>query len=136
MASTNKTANLHLNQWEASDPVIRQDFNADNAALDAAVSAKARIVTGTYTGDGSTSRTISLGGRPKAVLLMTREGFMGTTSYGPYYYGGLALDGSSCQRDGLNILSVSDAGFTVYYRSSTKINSNESNTTFHYLAVF
>lgn len=36
MASTNKTANLHLNQWAASDPVLREDFNADNAALDAA----------------------------------------------------------------------------------------------------
>ena len=36
MASTNKTANIHLNQWAASDPVLREDFNADNAAIDAA----------------------------------------------------------------------------------------------------
>ena len=36
MSSTNKTANLHLNQWVATDPVLREDFNADNAALDAA----------------------------------------------------------------------------------------------------
>ena len=34
MASTNKTANLHLNQWEPGDPVLREDFNADNARLD------------------------------------------------------------------------------------------------------
>lgn len=38
MASTNKTANLHLNQWTADDPVLREDFNADNAAIDAAFS--------------------------------------------------------------------------------------------------
>lgn len=36
MASTNKTANLHLNQWVATDPVLREDFNADNAAVDTA----------------------------------------------------------------------------------------------------
>lgn len=37
MASTNKTAVLKLNQWVASDPVLREDFNADNAKLDDAV---------------------------------------------------------------------------------------------------
>jgi len=34
MSSTNKTANLGLNQWEASDAVQMADFNADNAKLD------------------------------------------------------------------------------------------------------
>lgn len=51
MASTNKTANLHLNQWAASDPVLRSDFNADNTALDTAIAAipakKIREVTTT-----------------------------------------------------------------------------------------
>jgi len=37
MASSNKTAYLKLNQWAASDPVLRADFNADNAILDAAL---------------------------------------------------------------------------------------------------
>lgn len=36
MASTNHTPNLGLNQWEANDPVLREDFNADNAKIDAA----------------------------------------------------------------------------------------------------
>ncbi|NLH00495.1 MAG: hypothetical protein GX488_01105 [Clostridiales bacterium] len=39
MASTNKTANLGLNQWVLSDPVLMEDFNADNLKIDAAVSA-------------------------------------------------------------------------------------------------
>lgn len=41
MASTNKTTHLRLNQWVGSDPVLRTDFNLDNAKLDAAVTARA-----------------------------------------------------------------------------------------------
>jgi len=37
MASTNKTENLGLNQWAASDAVEMEDFNADNSRLDAAL---------------------------------------------------------------------------------------------------
>lgn len=39
MSSSNKTAKLGLNQWAASDPVLREDFNADNQALEAAFAA-------------------------------------------------------------------------------------------------
>ncbi|MGN1004408.1 MAG: hypothetical protein ACI4O5_06165 [Oscillospiraceae bacterium] len=34
-----KTENYQLNQWDAADPIRREDFNADNAALDAALNA-------------------------------------------------------------------------------------------------
>ncbi|MEG2814867.1 MAG: hypothetical protein RR885_01460 [Oscillospiraceae bacterium] len=37
MASTNKTANLSLNQWTLDDPFLMEDFNADNRKLDAAI---------------------------------------------------------------------------------------------------
>ena len=37
MSSQSKTPNLQLNQWAASDPVVRTDFNADNVRIDAAV---------------------------------------------------------------------------------------------------
>lgn len=39
MPSTSKTDNLSLNQWAASDGVCREDFNADNAIIDTAISA-------------------------------------------------------------------------------------------------
>ena len=39
MASTSKTPCLNLNQWSPDDPVLREDFNADNAAIDTAFSA-------------------------------------------------------------------------------------------------
>lgn len=37
MASTNKTANLALNQWVLTDPLLMEDMNADNQKIDAAV---------------------------------------------------------------------------------------------------
>ena len=39
MASTNKTANLDLNQWSLSDKPEMADFNADNTKIDTVVSA-------------------------------------------------------------------------------------------------
>lgn len=39
MASTNKTANLGLNQWVLTDPLLMEDMNKDNQKLDAAVGA-------------------------------------------------------------------------------------------------
>ena len=35
----NYTKNYQLNQWEASDRVLREDFNSDNAKIDAALGA-------------------------------------------------------------------------------------------------
>ncbi|MBR5534513.1 MAG: hypothetical protein IKU62_06675 [Ruminiclostridium sp.] len=43
MASTNKTSNLRLNQWEGSDPILRTDFNQDNSKIDQAVNARALV---------------------------------------------------------------------------------------------
>ena len=37
--ATNQTANYDLNQWLSTDQVLRTDFNADNAKLDAALGA-------------------------------------------------------------------------------------------------
>ena len=34
-----KTSNYDLNQWDAGDRVLREDFNADNATIDAALAA-------------------------------------------------------------------------------------------------
>ena len=39
--STNRTPNFNLCQWEATDPVLRADFNQDNAKIDTALSSQA-----------------------------------------------------------------------------------------------
>ena len=43
--ATNQTTNYHLNQWEPTNQVLRTDFNADNAKLDAALAEKAEVET-------------------------------------------------------------------------------------------
>ena len=51
-----KTTNYNLNQWGATDKIRRADFNADNAKIDAALTAlnsgMCHISHGTYVGNG------------------------------------------------------------------------------------
>ena len=72
------TQNYQLNQWEATDRVLRTDFNSDNAKIDAALP---RFVTGSYTGTGEEDVTkhYSLGSRPKMVVLRTENTFSGNS---------------------------------------------------------
>ena len=97
--STNHTPNYSLCQWEAGDQVLRADFNADNAKLDAALKAESdartalaatvssqgsaisshtaslaklgncQLYTTTYTGDGGASKSLSFPGYPVFVLI-------------------------------------------------------------------
>ncbi len=40
----NKTANFQLTQWEKTDRIMMEDFNRDNAAIDAALKSNAEAV--------------------------------------------------------------------------------------------
>lgn len=95
------------------------------------------LVTGTYTGDGTDSRLISLGFQPKALLVMTDEGYS-ARPYTDDYYGGLALPGKPvCLQTsyGTNyILTIESKGFRVYYNRDRYILSNQKDTNYHYLA--
>ena len=68
-----KTTNYQLPKWEKTDRIQMKDFNDMTAALDAALAAKSRVITGTYTGDGTNDRTVDLG-RPVAFLMVQRTG--------------------------------------------------------------
>ena len=37
----NQTSNYQLNQWDAEDRILREDFNRDNEKIDAALAAEA-----------------------------------------------------------------------------------------------
>ena len=41
MASSKHTTQYQLNQWQAGDPVLREDFNSDNLKLENALAALA-----------------------------------------------------------------------------------------------
>jgi len=63
--STNHTSNYQLSQWVKSDQVKMEDFNADNAKIDAALAGKAdksalSSLTSTVNGKASTSALNSL----------------------------------------------------------------------------
>ena len=77
-----KTSNYNLNQWEPTDPIRREDFNADNAAIDEALGAlstaasgfgNCRIAAGTYKGTGkygsSNPTTLEVGFAPRLVAI-------------------------------------------------------------------
>ena len=73
--STNHTPNFNLCQWEATDKVLRTDFNEDNQKIDAALAGmgNCQIVSGHYIGTGSFGQnspcSLTFDGVP-AVLLM------------------------------------------------------------------
>lgn len=131
----NTTKNYQLNQWEPDDYFLRTDFNADNAKLDAALSLKCEMVAGTYTGDGTASREITLGFAPKAVLLCNQQGQMGDSTGQSFYYGGLALPNAPILAGEVTALAVTENGFQVTQDSSgAYVYTNFNGKTYHYLA--
>ena len=119
MASTNYTELLGLCQWEAQDPVLREDFNADNRKIEAAIQ-RNRPVTGTYTGSGiNNSQEISLGFRPAVVIIMPHGG---KTPQGDSDIPvAMALDGANGQH-----VVISDDGFTVSGIMNVQVGSTTS----------
>ena len=76
--ASGQTSNYGLNQWAAEDPVLRTDFNQDNAKLDAALKTIPRLASGRYTGNGNAStteeiRTLDCGFPPQMVIVF-RDG--------------------------------------------------------------
>ena len=138
-----KTQNYQLNQWEASDYVRREDFNADNAKLDAAIRAAvdggAKTAAGTYTGDGAAQRTVSLPFTPKAVYVCLRNGAVANSS-GTNYFGGLAVTGSPAAAmydTDPSPVAIVEGGFQVAYKALNNHNvmTNDSGRTYHYAAL-
>jgi len=74
MASTDKTPNIDLNQWISSDNVLMEDFNSDNAKLEAAFAAAAPVF-GSYNARFPPSEAIhiNLGFKPRVLILSGRE---------------------------------------------------------------
>lgn len=93
------------------------------------------IITGTYTGNGSSSQNIALGFKPKAVLVNKTDGSFSrsevidiqvgtswTTRVRDFKCGGLAVEGSNC-----DTVAINDTGFVVFFEA-TPASSERSNT--------
>jgi hypothetical protein len=148
-----KTENFQFNQWDAADPIRRQDFNRDNAILDAALGAQGdkleeiagavaglgncRIVTGSYKGNGTygsdNPNTLSFPGKPLVVIVNPR-------SSDAYSVGLFAVTGSPelltyphypaswCKMTWL------DRGLT-WYSSEAEYQLNRNGATYHYAVL-
>lgn len=121
--------------------LVAHDKDIEN--LTAALEGK--IVTGSYTGNGAASRTISLGFTPKAVLLMA-QAYEGVINYKPtstmhYYQSALAVEGDTSYslNGNYKVLSIMDGGFIVYGSSLDTNNSgahaNISGKNYKYIAI-
>lgn len=79
---SNSTPNFGLNQWQADDPVLREDFNADNQKLEHALSmlGNCRIFSGTYTGTGTFGENapchLELGFKPLLLFVNTSKNYV------------------------------------------------------------
>lgn len=130
--ATNQTRQYGLHLWEPGDHFLREEFNENFADLDAA----ARVVTGTYTGDGARERKIELGFTPLAVLVMREDGAMGG---GYSYFGGLALPGHPVTyAKSSEVLAMAEGGFIVHsYQLSASyyVSGNDEEQPYHFVAL-
>ena len=155
MSSTNKTANLELNQWVGTDPVLMADFNADNARIDQAVkslgdavAALPRIATGSYVGSGkygsSNPTSLTFPFAPKLVVILSSDSsyFGPTGSANIYSSWMIAMPGITKAYVGYgnsnaeNIVSFSGNTMSWYATSANAGGQcNASNTHYYYVAL-
>lgn len=71
-----QTEHYGLNQWSPGDPVLREEFNRDNAQVDEGlngiaqtVSTLPRLATGSYVGTGTNEMNLHVGFRPRAAMI-------------------------------------------------------------------
>ena len=91
--ASGQTTNFGLNQWHPEDPVLRQEFNQDNARLDATLAEMgARIpkfISGSYTGTGTYGPdgacVLHFGFAPKMVILNT-QAMTSSNDVAKYYF--------------------------------------------------
>lgn len=108
-------------------------------ALETVTAGKAELVVGSYTGDDTASRLISLGFTPKLVLVVSTHG-----QFNDNYraYAGLAITGVPVQHvlssSTLPILSIETGGFRVHYKdqgSTFYARTNLADYTYNYVAL-
>ena len=69
--ASNYTTNYNLCQWESTDQVLRTDFNADNAKIDAALAVRnCQAYMLSYVGDDSSTHTITFPYKPVLVIVL------------------------------------------------------------------
>lgn len=164
MSSTLKTNHYSLNSWIGSDKPKREDFNYDNQKIDGALHTlatglethqedevahitaaeraawqdKLSLATGSYVGDGQTNRAITLGYKPKAVLVFQDWTPLVTCNFPSSM--ALANAGIAIEAGGTSGMTVFATGFSVMNVTTTNPAGyaprlNSSGVTYYYLVL-
>ena len=147
------TSNYNLSQWAGEDRIQREDFNADNAKIEAAIlganeaaaaaaASGLKIKTGTFSGTGSTgTRTYSLGFKPKLLFLRTDNinasythdrGVVATENMCVTYISG----GNCSMTTPGNPCTLTEDGFSLVLNSTPDRGLNNSGSTLYYWALY
>ncbi len=107
--ASGQTEHYGLSQWESGDAFLREEFNRDHANIDGALAEKCEAVYGSYTGDGTAGRRVTLGFQPKAVIVKRPDNYQeffhsNEVQYAP----AMAVRGVAG-----NLLNVTEDGFQV-----------------------
>lgn len=86
-----KTTHYQLNQWEPTDKLSRTDFNADNAAIDAAIKAVETAVGNKAEQSAVTALTAALGSGGQTARIAYGT-YTGTGTYGADNPNSLSFD--------------------------------------------
>ena len=107
----NETINLHLPQFEVTDRIHHDDFNAAFAAIDTAVAAGVKITCGSYTGNGGTGNSgmhLTFPFRPRLIAISNN-------AYPRYF--------------AVNVLPDDDASISNRYITVLSVSANNSSQT-------
>ena len=139
----NQTPNYQLNQWDKSDRIMMEDFNADNAKIEAALSEtmalaqKAPFAVGKLESyDGGKAITVDLGRQPQMVIIGNKNGFTNIiTGQSSFAHPGHAVampglkSNYSYGTTGETVLEVTATGFKLYAGLSSNMKP------YYYLAL-
>ena len=110
-----QTSNYGHRQWENWEAPRRTALNEVLGQIDSAIKTtydladgKASVVLGTYTANGQSSQNIHLGFSPKALILVTREGYLDSPFQAGYRLGGVIFPQMEFEA-----VYLTSSGFTV-----------------------
>ena len=133
-----QTSKYGLSQWDAEDRILREDFNADNAKIEAALEAQAaaiansgncRIVQGSYVGKGTNGPnnaiTLTFNGKPMVLFV---SGLLSMTALRGAAYG-------TTNSGAITITTWRENSVSWYSDQAADIQMNSSGKTYQYIAL-
>ena len=146
-----KTTTYQLNQWEKSDRIQMEDFNADNQKIETALAettssinsfqaAIPRIAFGNYTGSGSYGSskkvTLTFDFTPKLVFVSVQDTSKSIGNGLFLIHGQTKSSGAGCSNSILDlIVSWESNSVSWYSTTSAGVQLNTGNTVYYYCAI-